>query len=270
MRALILSLLIASSTALANDMATAGKLLEAKEYAKALAVYTQLANAGNTEAQLRVGEMHWYGEGTPQDLQLAYRWFEKAAAAGSVDAKAALVALERRKTRGGEIDYWTRQYDGADLRSGKFECKPPAIPEVSKTNAEIAATRDAIEAWRSCHNGFVANVNATAPIGKRIPADVLDMMTLDETDRAKAHVESVYRKVLSQVDVEVAGVQTRQAAWEEATARFVKDENVRLARQQEEDSRRLVEAQRRFNETAGMNRPDRAPPMSAPASGPSR
>lgn len=264
MRRLLIPLLLASSAAFANDMTAAGKLLEAKEYAKALAAYTRLADAGNTEAQLRVGEMHWYGEGTPQDLQVAYRWFEKAAAAGNTDAKAALIALERRKTRGGEIDYWTSQYDGADLRSGKFDCKPPAIPELSKTNDDINATRDGIEAWRICHNGFVANLNATAPIGKRIPAEVLDMMTLDEVDRAKAHVEAVYGKVLAQVDAEVESVRTRQAAWETATERFVKDENARIARQQKEETERLVELQRRMNENSALQRPDRAPTIAPP------
>ena len=251
MRRFLMSLVLVSCSALADDMTDANKFLAAKEYGKALPLYTRLANAGNSEAQLRVGEMLWFGDGTAQDLVAARRWFEKSAAAGNVDARESLAALDLRKTRGGEIDYWTTQYDGADLTAGKFACALPAIPAVSKTSAEVAAARQGIENWRTCYDGFAANFNATAPIGKRIPAEVLDMMTPQEAERARVHVESVYGKVLAKAQADADSVQARQVAWEGATERFFTEENVRLARVSEEQKRATLDAQRRALTEAG-------------------
>jgi TPR repeat protein len=245
MRRLLLSLLLVSCTAMADDLSDADKFLAAKQYDKALSLYTKLAKAGNPEAQFRVGEMYWYGDGTAQDLEAARGWFEKAAAAGNPDARDSMAALERRKTRGNEISYWTKDYDGADLRSGQFECKLPVIPAASTTNADIQATRKNIELWQTCYGGFVANFNATAPLGKRIPADVLDMMTPQELELARVHVESVYGKVLARAQAEADTVRSQQMAWEGATERFVKEENVRVERQNEELKRAAVEAERR-------------------------
>lgn len=246
MRRILISLLLVSSTVLADDLGDANKLLAAKQYDKAFPLYTRLANAGNAEAQLRVGEMLWFGDGTAQDLEAARRWFEKSAAAGNVDARESLAALDRRKTRGGEIDYWMSRYDGADLVSGKFECKPPVIPAVSKTKAEVDATRQGIENWRSCYDGFAANFNASAPIGQRIPADVLDMMTPQEAERARAHLESVHGKMLTRVQADADESQAKQIAWEKATENFFKDENARLARENDEQTRATMDAQRRL------------------------
>lgn len=265
MRRLLLSLLLVSGAALAaDDLVEANRLLAAKEYGKAMSLFTRLANAGNSDAQLRLGEMYWFGEGATQDLDTARRWFEKAAAAGNAGGKDSLAALDRRKVRGSEIVYWTQQYDGADLRSGKFACPLPAIPAASTTNADIKATKDAIEGWRSCHQGFMANFNATVSSGKHIPAEVLDMMTPAETDRALAHVQSVYAKVKDQASADIATMADKQTAWYTATDGFVKEENKRLARQQKEETDRIVDAQRRMSDNSAMQRMERMPPMPSP------
>ncbi|THC44618.1 hypothetical protein C2862_09110 [Massilia sp. Mn16-1_5] len=256
-------MLLASGTVLADDLSEANKFLAAQQYDKALPLYTRLANAGNAEAQFRVGEMAWYGDGMRQDLQAAHAWFTKAAAGGSADAREALAALDRRRTRGAEIGYWTRGYRGEDLRSDRFECKMPAVPAVSTSNADVAATRASIEAWQTCYNGFVANFNATAPLAKRIPADVLDMMTPKETERARKHIESVYRTVLTEAQCDVVAVRTAQAAWETATERFVKEENVRMKRKLDVETRLIVDSQRRNNDYAAMNYRGLPPPPSA-------
>jgi hypothetical protein len=261
MRRFLISLLLVSSAAMADDLADADKFLMAKEYGKALPLYTRLANAGNADAQFRLGEMTWYGDGTPQDLQAAHRWFEKSAAAGNADARAAIAALDRRTTRGGEIGYWMKEYKGDDLRSGNLECKPPVVPAVSKTNEDVAATRKSIEGWQACYNGFVANFNATAPVAKRIPADVLDMMTPQEIEGARIHIEAVYRDTLAQAQREANAVRTQQAQWEAATERFVKEENARLERGNAEQTRLAIDSQRRNNDYAILNRREPPPPV---------
>jgi hypothetical protein len=266
MRRILLSLLLVSSVALADDMADANKYLMANEFGKALPLYTRLANAGNADAQFRLGEMVWFGDGTPQDLGAAQRWFEKSAAGGNADAREALAALERRKTRGTEIAYWTSQYDGADLRAGQFACPSPVIPAVSTTNADVGATRTAIQAWRDCYNGFVANLNATAPVAKRIPADVLDMMTPREIEHARTHIESVYRTVLATGERDAQQVQVQQLAWESATSRYVKEENERTERAKREETRLIVDNQRRqMEQLRSFNPPP--PPPAPPSNG---
>jgi TPR repeat protein len=261
MRRFLISLLLVSCAATADDMTDANKFLVAKEYAKALPLYIRLANAGNAAAQFRVGEMMWYGDGTAQDLQAAHRWFEKSAAAGNPDAREALAALDRRQSHGGDIGYWMNEYEGADLRSGNFECRPPSIPAVSKTNADVEATRKTIEAWQTCYNGFVANFNATAPIGKRIPAEVLDMMTPQEIDSARIHVEAVYRKTLAEAQRDADAVRTQQAGWETATERFAKEENARVTSEKTAVTRLVDESRRQRRDYDIMNRMGPPPPV---------
>ena len=249
MRRFLLSLLFVSYGALAaDDLAEANRLLTAKDYGKAMAMFTRLANAGNPDAQLRLGEMYWFGEGATQDLDAARRWFEKSAATGNMGAKESLAALDRRKTRGAEIVYWTQQYDGADLRSGKFACPLPALPAASKSNEDIKATQALIENWRLCHDGFVGNFNATVSGGKHIPAEVLDMMTPQETDRALARTKEIYAKVMAQANEDVTTMANRQMDWHQATDSFVKEENVRLTKRAEEEKRIYIEHERRVRE----------------------
>ncbi len=249
MRRFLLSLLFVSCGALAaDDLAEANRLLAAKDYGKAMAMFTRLADAGNPDAQLRMGEMHWFGEGTGEDLDAARRWFEKSAAAGNVGARESLAVLDRRKTRGAEIVYWTQQYDGADLRSGKFDCPMPAIPEASRTNEEIKATKQAIDSWRSCQQGFMANFNATVSSGKHIPAEVLGMMTPSEVKRARDHVQAVYASLKAKAIADVDTIAGRQLEWHKATDAFAKEENLRLATRANEEKRMYIEQQRRQND----------------------
>lgn len=249
MRRFLLPLLFVSCGALAADeLAEANRLLAAKDYGKAMAMFTRLADAGNPDAQLRLGEMHWFGEGTGEDPDAARRWFEKSAAAGNVGAKESLAVLDRRKARSAEIVHWTQQYDGADLRSGQFACPLPAIPEASRTNEEIKATKDAIDSWRACQQGFMANFNATVSSGKHIPAELLGMMTPSEVKRARDHVQAVYASLKEKAVADVNTIASRQLEWHKATDAFVKDENLRLATRAEEEKRLYVEQQRRQND----------------------
>jgi hypothetical protein len=259
MRRFLFSLLLVSCGALAADeLVEANRLLQAKDYGKAMAMFTRLADAGNPDAQLRLGEMYWFGEGTGEDLDAARRWFEKSAAAGNVGAKESLAVLDRRKTRGAEIVYWTQQYDGADLRSGQFACPLPEIPDASRTNEEIKATKDAIDNWRSCQQGFMANFNATVSSGKHIPSEVLGMMTPSEVSRAQAQVQAVYARVKAQAIADIDTIASKQLEWHNATDAFVKNENLRLAKRADEEKRMYIEQQRRQNDERRLKM-DRAP-----------
>lgn len=233
-RLLCVALLAVTGFAAADDLVEANRMLAAGEYGKALPIYQRLADAGNAEAQLRLGEMYWFGDGTAPHLGKAAEWFQKSAAAGNADAAASLASLKRRETHGNEVIYWTTTYQGEDLVSGKFDCKLPALPDVSISNEEIKATRTAIKAWRDCYNGFVANVNAALPPGKAIPAETLDMMTPAEAQQAQRHLDQVYNKLISDGRRNADAFMVKETAWLDQTERYVARQNERTEQMRDE------------------------------------
>lgn len=225
-RLLCIALLAFASTAIAaDDLAQANRLLAAQSYDKALPLYKKLAETGNPEAQLRLGEMYWFGDGTTADLALAKQWFARSAAAGNQDAAASLASLKQRETRGQEITYWTTTYQGEDLRGSM--CKRPQLPAVSRTRPDIEQAGRAIEDWHACYNRFVDSVNDALPAGKRIPADVVDMMTPAEGKQAQKHLDAVYSKLIDDAKQDAQRFATEESAWHKATEVYVTTEAIR-------------------------------------------
>ena len=265
-RLLCILLLAVVSSARADDLGEANRLLQAKSYDKAFPIYHRLAEAGNAEAQLRLGEMYWFGDGTAPDLDKAKLWLERSAAAGNADGASSLASLKRRETHGDEIVYWTTRYQGEDMVSGKFDCKRPELPAVSKTKAEITSVNDQIVAWHQCYNGFVANLNDALPPGKRIPPEVLDMMTPSEGAQAQRHLDAVYSGLIKTAQLDAAEFNAREASWRRATETFV---TVDAQHRQDAKDNLLLE-QRQFEETAGqraMASPHVAPTLPPPPPG---
>jgi TPR repeat protein len=221
-------LAVAASVALADDLADANRLLQAKAYDKALPLYQRLADAGNPEAQFRLGEMYWFGDGTKADMAKARQWFEKSAAAGNADAAASLASLKRRETHGGEIAYWTTTYQGEDLVSGQYACQRPAFPAAPKTPEEIRTVDKAIAAWRACYNARIDHINDALPPGKRIPAETLDMMTPAEAGQAQRHLDGVYSKSIADARQEAALFAADEEKWKQAAREYAEKEKVRL------------------------------------------
>jgi TPR repeat protein len=207
--------------AMADELADANKLLANKEYPQALALYGKLADGGNVEAQFHLGEMHWYGEAGKIDLDQARLWFGKAAAAGNAGAKSALDVMRQRELRRADIAYWVSGYDGAELKSGKFNCARPFVPPISKSDAEVKRVEDGYLAWKKCYNGFVQNINDALPPGKRIPADVAKLMNQVEYDQAVAHLDEIYAALLRQASTGGAAINADYKDWHEATSELV-------------------------------------------------
>lgn len=83
--ALVLSILaIGSQAQTVQDGLTAYKQ---KDYETALRILTPLAEGGDAEAQLGVGNMHLFGRGVPQNVTQAIQWFQKSAHRGNVNAQ---------------------------------------------------------------------------------------------------------------------------------------------------------------------------------------
>jgi hypothetical protein len=226
MKRLVFTLLmLAAGFASANDLTDAEKALRAKEYDKAFPIYTKLANAGNAEAQFRLGEMYWYGDGTAVDMGKSQVWLQKAAGAGHAGARDTLAVLQQRERRAADIAYWTSGYKGEDLVSGKFACPTPKLPIVSKTNEEITKLSADIATWETCYNDFVAGVNQMGTADKHIPADVLKLMSPREAEQAVAHVDGVMAGVINRRQAEALAFSSERDTWFASTQQFVSAAN---------------------------------------------
>ncbi len=219
-----LSLLL-SISAYADDLADANALFAKKSYPQALQIYTRLANGGNAEAQLHMGEMYLYGDTGAVDLAKAEAWFKKSAAKGNKSAASALAMMAQREAHKADLELWTSKYDGAEFKSGQYRCPTPRMPAISKQNDEIAAINAKVEAWKTCYNGFAENINSVKPLTKRIPKEVADLMTKDEMDRATAHLEEVYARVVEEARVASKLFLADYTVWRDATDAYVAENN---------------------------------------------
>jgi TPR repeat protein len=209
----------------ADGLADANALFAKKSYPQAMQAYTKLANAGNAEAQLHLGEMHLYGEAGAVDMAKAEAWFKKSAAKGNKTAIAALDMMKRRDVRRADIEYWTSKYDGAELKSGKFSCTAPRIPAMSKQNDEIDAVGAKVAAWQECYNGFVQKLNDSSPLTKLIPKDISDLLTKDELEAARKHLAAVQEDIAAEAKVSSSLVLADFGAWRSATDKYVSEHN---------------------------------------------
>jgi TPR repeat protein len=226
MKKIVLCLTLAfASLARADELADANALLQKKAYPQALQLYTKLANAGNAEAQLQLGQMYWYGEAGSIDLVKADAWLKKSAAKGNKTAAASLEVMKQREVRRADIDYWVSKYDGADLKAGKFRCPAPRIPAVSKVNDEINRIAAAMTAWQDCYNAFVVNLNASAPLTKRIPDDISKLLNKQELEAATAYLGEVHARMGADASISAKLLLADFDAWRAATDKFVKEHN---------------------------------------------
>jgi TPR repeat protein len=71
------------------------------------------AQAGDPHKQNQMGKMCYYGDGMPQDYEVAVEWWQKAAEQGNYDAQLALVNAYRTGTgveiNGRLANYWLEQ-----------------------------------------------------------------------------------------------------------------------------------------------------------------
>jgi serine/threonine protein kinase len=77
----------------AELVADADRAIAAQRYADAIAVLKPLAEAGNAQAQTRLGDAYAGGHGVARDATVAERWYEKAALQGDTGAQLKLGAI---------------------------------------------------------------------------------------------------------------------------------------------------------------------------------
>ena len=244
LRLSLLTALMLGGAAHADELADANALFAKKAYPQALALFTKLGNAGNAEAQLHVGEMYLYGEAGTIDVAKAESWFKKSAAKGNKTAVAALDMMQKRDARRADIEYWISKYDGNELRSGQYRCPAPRIPAMSKLNDEIATVSAKVGAWQTCYNKFVENLNANAPLTKLIPKEVADLLTKDEFDQAKLHLEDVYARIAEEARVSAKLVLADFDVWRDATDKYVGEHNRMVGNAPSPERQKEIEARK--------------------------
>lgn len=217
--------LVLSGVAHADELADANALFAKKDYPQALQLYTKLANAGNAEAQLHMGQMYFYGEAGTVDLVKAEAWFKKSAAKGNKTAIGSLEMMKKRETRRADLDYWISKYDGAELTSGAFRCPAPRIPALSKQNDEIESVSAKVAAWQDCYNAFVRNLNEASPLTQRIPKEIADLLTKDEAEQSRVYLEGVFSGIAENAKVSAKLVLADFGAWRNATDAYIKEHN---------------------------------------------
>jgi hypothetical protein len=213
------------AAASADELSDANRALAAKSYPQALQLFTKLAAAGNPEAQLRLGEMYWYGEGVGLDRARGDALFVQAAASGNKEAMDAQSLSTKRAQRSAEIAYWTSGYDGADLLSGKYNCVAPRMPAISITNAEINGVNADLAAWNKCQEGISAHMQALMPPGKQIPAAIAVVMSEQEVQQAKSHLDKVYGEVMAKAQANATALLAEHEKWHRATQAYVAEQN---------------------------------------------
>src|SRR5450830_429836 len=219
MRALMCVVLVAwSGAVMAQDIVQANAAFAAKDYPKAMSLYSALAASNNADAL-----------------------FAKAAAAGNKEAAADLQLTAQRAQKTAAIAYWTTDYHGEDLTEGKFACTPLTVPQISKTTEEVKDLSARAEAWRTCYTGFVANIGDAMPPGKRIPEDVAIVMSEAELQQAKTHLDRVYAEVLQREKSKSLVTIAELDKWQAKTASYMKKMDGRSAeyRQALDDVQRM-------------------------------
>ena len=254
--ALVLSCL--SLPAFADELADAQKLWDNKQFSAAFAAFSQLAAAGNPTAQLQLGEMYGFGEGTAEDLAQARNWLDKAVKSGHPEAANSLALVNQRAARKSDISYYMGKFDGGAARYENFGCKRPALPEVSASRVAIKEVTDSIKDWRDCYDKFAAHLNQVAAPEKTISADVLNLMNNEEFKQASRHIGETYEKISSMAQQEGTDFYKDVDNWMARTTAHL--EKVRNG-QDPETRRLLAENQyfmRNYAETV-QNRPAQPP-----------
>lgn len=79
-------LLLVSLPAFADALGDGMEAYEEGRYEQAIQLLTPLADQSNSQAQFRLGMMHYQGQGVPEDEKLAVYWLRKSAVQGNSDA----------------------------------------------------------------------------------------------------------------------------------------------------------------------------------------
>lgn len=212
MKKIVLCLLLASlgNIVHADQLADANRAWEQQNFAEAVRIYQQLAQAGNPQAQLLLGEMVGFGEGTPEDADKAEALVRQAQAAGHPEAAAMLMTLQQRRAHKPDIARYVDQYDGQEVR---LDCPRPVFPETSGSRASVDQAFDTMKKWSACYEAYRARLAALLPAGKVIPLEIANVMSVAELTSARQRIDRAYSAVNAAAQAEAEQVLASNDDW---------------------------------------------------------
>lgn len=222
-------LLGAFGAASADELSDAQRLWENKEFYKSFQIFTKLAESGNVNAQVQLGEMYGFGEGTQEDITKAAYWLQQAVAKGHPEAAESLSLVQERQKHRSDIAYYVNSFDGGNAVYAKFNCARPQIPARSTTNEEVAEVNSGINAWTECYGRYIVNFRNVITPEKTIRPEILRLMNNDEFNRATLLIGKVYAGMAAETDELARGVEGESIAWKNATEDFARKNNQKLA-----------------------------------------
>ncbi len=201
------------------------RYFENKEYAKALQIYSQYANAGHPDAQVLLGEMLWYGDGIASDQNAAEILFKKAAVSGNVRAGKFLEFLAEREKYRSEIAFYMNDFDGGKIKFNETLCASPKIPAASGTNEDISTVSKNYNNWVACYNTFAVSIYAVKNETQLIPQNIFRLMRDDELKKAHLHINEVLGQIASHGKIIAEEVQRKYRSWQSTTNQYVQSNN---------------------------------------------
>lgn len=100
-----------------NAIGQARQALEVRDYSLARSLLTPLAAEGNKEAEVDLGSMSEFGEGTPKSIEGAVGWYLKAANSGDVEAASRVGGIYLRGV--GVAQDFTKAYHWLDIAANE-------------------------------------------------------------------------------------------------------------------------------------------------------
>jgi TPR repeat protein len=245
-------LAILAGAAQADDLADGIKAWEAQDFAKAHKLLGKLAEAGNPEAQLMVGEMYGYGEGVAENHAVAESWISKAKAGGHKDAAESLNTLKQRGAHKQDIAYYVSAYKGDDVKLEKYACVKPVFPQESRTQNDIKAVKATMDAWNACYERFGQGLAAAQPAGKAIPQEVAKVMSLAELQQARTAMDKVYGAVAADGHSQAREVLAAHDKWAANTKEWTISMQQKTKNDLEQRNRERDMLTERYRQTMGL------------------
>lgn len=244
---LVMLLLAGFGTVHADELADAQKLWDNKDFYKSFQIFNKLAEAGNVNAQLQLGEMYGFGEGTAEDTEKATYWLKQAAAKGHPEAAASLALVQERRAHRADIAYYTTSFDGGSAAYSRFACERPQIPARSVSNEDIRKVNAKINTWTECYGRFIVNLRNVAPADKTIKPEILKLMSNDEFTRSAELISKVYANILADAAVIEQDISNESSAWKKSTELYAAEYDKKLVQDKinSDNEIRVLETTRR-------------------------
>ncbi|MGX9784381.1 tetratricopeptide repeat protein [Janthinobacterium lividum] len=244
---LVMLLLAGFGAVHADELSDAQKLWENKDFYKSFQIFNKLAEAGNVNAQLQLGEMYGFGEGTAEDTEKAAYWLKQAAAKGHPEAAASLALVQERKAHHVDIAYYTTSFDGGSAAYSRYGCERPQIPAKSTSNEDIRKVNAKINTWTECYGRFIVNLRSVAPADKTIKPEILKLMNNEEFNRSAALINKVYGNILAEAAAIEQNISNESSAWKKSTELYAAEYDKKLVQDKitSDNEIRVLETTRR-------------------------